>query len=282
MSATKDAGLLILRATAGGIMAAHGARKLFGVLNGPGFQGTAGLMQMLGLRPARAWAAAAGAGEFGGGVLTTLGFLNPVGPIGMVAAMAMATQKAHLGKGLFVFRGWSGVDAVEQRHRLGRRHRWPRGLRAGSPLRCASAPLVDDDLSGRRCGHRDLWNAPAPRRAANRRCRAGRCRSIGDRHRGRNRGVVTALCFAQRTRQAPGCLIAAGRLRHRALLAASGAIAPIPLALTSGSVCSTSGCKGYPIFLSLSLLILLSSLVLCVLCGSTLRPLFVTQRLDRP
>ena len=105
MSATKDTGLLILRATAGGIMAAHGAQKLFGVLKGPGFQGTTGFMQMLGLRPARAWAAAAGAGEFGGGVLTALGFLNPVGPIGMVAAMAMATQKAHLGKGLFVSEG---------------------------------------------------------------------------------------------------------------------------------------------------------------------------------
>ncbi|HEY8602431.1 MAG TPA: DoxX family protein, partial [Thermomicrobiales bacterium] len=105
MAVAKDTGLLVLRVTAGGFIAAHGAQKLFGVMKGPGLQGTTGFMQMLGLRPARAWAAAAGAGEFGGGVLTALGFLNPVGPIGMAAAMAMATQKAHLGKGLFASEG---------------------------------------------------------------------------------------------------------------------------------------------------------------------------------
>ena len=105
MAKMGDAGLLVLRATAGGFLAAHGAQKVFGVLNGPGFQGTTGFMNMLGLRPARAWAVAVGTGELGGGVLTALGFLNPVGPIGMVAAMAMATQKAHLGKGLFVSEG---------------------------------------------------------------------------------------------------------------------------------------------------------------------------------
>ena len=105
MTKIGDAGLLVLRATAGGFLAAHGAQKVFGVLNGPGFRGTTGFMNMLGLRPARAWAVAVGAGEFGGGVLTALGLFNPIGPIGMVSAMAMATQKAHLGKGFFVSEG---------------------------------------------------------------------------------------------------------------------------------------------------------------------------------
>lgn len=105
MSTVSDTGLFVLRVTAGGFMAAHGAQKVFGVLNGPGFSGTTGIMNMLGLRPARAWAVAVGAGEFGGGVLTGLGLLNPIGPIGMVSAMAMATQKAHLGKGIFVSEG---------------------------------------------------------------------------------------------------------------------------------------------------------------------------------
>ncbi len=105
MDTLKDTGTLVLRATVGGFMAAHGAQKLFGALKGPGLAGTAGFMEMMGLRPGHYWAAAAAGGEFGGGVLTVLGFLNPVGPVGMVSAMAMATQKAHLGKGIFVSEG---------------------------------------------------------------------------------------------------------------------------------------------------------------------------------
>ncbi len=105
MSVAADTGALVLRATVGGYMAAHGAQKLFGVLDGPGMQGTAGFMEMIGLRPGQYWAGAAAAGEFGGGVLTALGFLNPLGPIGIVSAMAMATQKAHIGKGIFASTG---------------------------------------------------------------------------------------------------------------------------------------------------------------------------------
>ena len=43
--------------------------------------------------------------EFGGGVLTTLGFLNPLGPLGITSAMSMATAKAHWGKPIWVTAG---------------------------------------------------------------------------------------------------------------------------------------------------------------------------------
>ncbi len=96
---------LILRVALGGLMAGHGAQKLFGSFGGPGMEGTSGFMEMLGLEPGKRWAFAAGLSEFGGGVLTLLGFLNPVGPIGVIGSMAMATTTAHGGKPIWVTEG---------------------------------------------------------------------------------------------------------------------------------------------------------------------------------
>ncbi|MDP8901885.1 MAG: DoxX family protein [Actinomycetota bacterium] len=96
---------LILRVALGGLMAGHGAQKLFGSFGGPGMEGTSGFMEMLGLEPGKRWAFAAGLSEFGGGLLTLLGFLNPVGPIGVIGSMAMATTKAHWGKPIWVTEG---------------------------------------------------------------------------------------------------------------------------------------------------------------------------------
>jgi putative oxidoreductase len=62
-------------------------------------------MEMLGLRPGRPWAFLAGLCEFGGGVLTALGLLNPLGPMGVIASMSMATAKAHWGKPIWVTEG---------------------------------------------------------------------------------------------------------------------------------------------------------------------------------
>jgi putative oxidoreductase len=56
------------------------------------------------LRPGKRWALAAGASELGGGALTALGLFSPLGPIGVMAAMAMAT-KAHRGKPIWVTEG---------------------------------------------------------------------------------------------------------------------------------------------------------------------------------
>ena len=44
---------LILRLAVGGLMAGHGAQKLFGSFNGPGIEGTSGFMEMRGLKPGR-------------------------------------------------------------------------------------------------------------------------------------------------------------------------------------------------------------------------------------
>ncbi len=97
--------MFILRLVVGGLMAGHGAQKLFGSFGGPGLEGTSGFMEMLGLKPGRYWAWLAALSEFGGGALTLLGFLNPLGPIGIIGSMAMATTTAHGGKPIWVTEG---------------------------------------------------------------------------------------------------------------------------------------------------------------------------------
>jgi putative oxidoreductase len=94
-----------MRLVLGTLLAGHGAQKLFGSFNGPGIEGTSGFMEMLGLTPGKPWAFMAGLSEFGGGVLTAIGFLNPLGPLGIIGAMAMATTKAHSGKPIWVTEG---------------------------------------------------------------------------------------------------------------------------------------------------------------------------------
>ena len=96
---------LIVAFANSGLMAVYEAQKLIGSFSGPGIEGTSGFMEMLGLKPGRPWAWMAGLSEFGGGVLTLLGFLNPVGPLGVIGSMAMATKTAHGGKPIWVTEG---------------------------------------------------------------------------------------------------------------------------------------------------------------------------------
>jgi putative oxidoreductase len=100
-----EVALLIARATVGGLLAGHGAQKLFGWFGGSGLKGTAGMMESLGLRPGATWAPVAALSEFGGGLLTALGLLNPLGPIAIIAAMSMATVKVHRGKPIWATAG---------------------------------------------------------------------------------------------------------------------------------------------------------------------------------
>jgi putative oxidoreductase len=94
----RDLARLIPRLVVGGLLAGHGSQKLFGWFGGPGLSGAGGWLESLGLRPGRRWALVAGGSELGGGVLTALGLLHPLGPIGILAPMLMATTKAHSGK----------------------------------------------------------------------------------------------------------------------------------------------------------------------------------------
>src|SRR5215208_6018300 len=103
---------MIVRVVQGSLMAGHGAQKLFGSFGGPGLEGTSGFMEMLGMRPGRPWAYLAGLSEFGGGLLTALGLFNPLGPLGIVGAMAMATRKAHWGKPIWVTEGGAELPVL--------------------------------------------------------------------------------------------------------------------------------------------------------------------------
>jgi putative oxidoreductase len=100
-----DVGLLILRALVGLVVAAHGAQKLFGWFDGPGLKGFEGWMASMGLKPAPFWALLGGLGEFGGGLLLALGFLTPLGSLGILGAMTMAIALAHWSKGFWGTKG---------------------------------------------------------------------------------------------------------------------------------------------------------------------------------
>jgi putative oxidoreductase len=103
-----NAGLLIVRVVVGLLMAAHGSQKLFGWFGGYGLTGTGGFFEGIGFRPGRFFAAAAGAAEFGGGLLVALGLLGPVGPALMVSVMVVAAISVHLPGG--VFASTNGVE----------------------------------------------------------------------------------------------------------------------------------------------------------------------------
>ncbi len=93
-----DIGLFVLRATFGGLLAGHGAQKLFGILGGHGLEGTANWLESIGLKPGKSWAIMAGASEFGSGALMALGLLGPVGPISTYGPMLTAWAEVHAGK----------------------------------------------------------------------------------------------------------------------------------------------------------------------------------------
>src|SRR5687768_4951260 len=88
----RDLGLLPLRRGTGGVLAAHGAQRLFGWFGGGGLEGTGQFMESIGYVPGRASATAAGLAEAGGGVLLALGLATPAA--GAAAAGAMAGASA--------------------------------------------------------------------------------------------------------------------------------------------------------------------------------------------
>jgi putative oxidoreductase len=104
MGDRRDLGLLLLRLGTGGVLAAHGAQKLFGWFGGHGIEGTGQYMESIGYVPGKASATAAGLAEAGGGTLLALGLATPAA--GAAAAGAMAGASAvHAPNGFFAMEG---------------------------------------------------------------------------------------------------------------------------------------------------------------------------------
>ncbi len=90
-----DLGLLILRVVFGLIMIGHGTQKLVGWFGGPGLKNASGFVGSRGFSPAKFWTFAGSASEALGGALLLLGFLSPLGPILIAAAMLTAIAAFH-------------------------------------------------------------------------------------------------------------------------------------------------------------------------------------------
>ena len=93
--------LFALHVTLGGLIAAHGAQKLFGWFGGPGLDATADMFDQLGLRPGRMHAPLAGSAEFFGGIALILGLLTPFAAAVVIGVMTAAILSIHLPNGFF-------------------------------------------------------------------------------------------------------------------------------------------------------------------------------------
>src|SRR5690242_8957669 len=101
MSVSLSLGLLILRLITGFTLAAHGAQKLFGWFEGPGWNTWIQAAGKQGFKPALLWGSLTILGELGGGLSVAFGFLTALGAAGMLAVMFMAIVKAHWKNGFF-------------------------------------------------------------------------------------------------------------------------------------------------------------------------------------
>ena len=94
----RNFGLLASRCVLGGYLAVHGSQKLFGAFGGRGLDATAAGFESMGLRPGKAVATLAGVSELGGGLLTITAIADPLGPLAISGAMAVAAA-VHRKKG---------------------------------------------------------------------------------------------------------------------------------------------------------------------------------------
>ena len=99
-----DLGLFLIRASAGLLMAAHGAQKLFGWFGGSSMtQWTADLDRM-GIRPGALWAWISVGAQFFGGLLLAAGFLTPFATVSLIGPMTVVVVQKW-SKGFFNVRG---------------------------------------------------------------------------------------------------------------------------------------------------------------------------------
>ena len=84
------------------VMIAHGAQKVLGSFNGPGFNSFISGNTPFGfMRPAWLWLGVAALSELVGGILVGLGFLTRVGAFFIACAMLTAIVGVHWNNGFF-------------------------------------------------------------------------------------------------------------------------------------------------------------------------------------
>ncbi len=98
-------GRLIARIVIGGLFVGHGTQKWFGWFDGPGLEGTSGMMESLGMRPRRRNAIAASASETIGGAMIVAGAFTPAAAATLIATMITAIRTVHLKNGLWASKG---------------------------------------------------------------------------------------------------------------------------------------------------------------------------------
>ena len=101
---TLNLALAIPRVVVGLIMTAHGLQKL-GWLGGHGIAGTSAFFSSLGFRPGRIWAWVVALSEVLGGLLMALGLFSPVGPMLVLASLAVGMVVVHWPNGFWNMSG---------------------------------------------------------------------------------------------------------------------------------------------------------------------------------
>ena len=97
-----ELGLLLIRLSIGGTVAAHGLQKLLDPRRGGhGIDDTAGFLDRLGFRPARAHAWLLAVAELAGGLGLAVGLLTPVAAAAVIGVMVAAIAAVHLDHGFF-------------------------------------------------------------------------------------------------------------------------------------------------------------------------------------
>jgi putative oxidoreductase len=99
-----DVGLFLIRATAGLMMAGHGAQKLFGWFGGSSMEQWAADLERMGIKPAGLWAYLSVGSQFFGGLLLAAGLLTPLATVSLVGPMAVVVVQKW-SKGFFNVRG---------------------------------------------------------------------------------------------------------------------------------------------------------------------------------
>jgi putative oxidoreductase len=98
-------GRFVARVLIGGLFVGHGTQKLFGWFDGPGPEGTAGMMASLNLQPAKVHATAAGVTETVGGALLVAGLATPLAASSLIGTMLTAIRTVHVKNGIWVTKG---------------------------------------------------------------------------------------------------------------------------------------------------------------------------------